>query len=311
MRNTGVKSPSRILIFATIACVACADGTGSGAIVSITLDRTEASVGVGAAIPLTAFALDANGDVIGNPGPYSWVSSNTAVATVDANGVVRGIALGAVEIAASNGGRSASANVIVTPESVVISPSFATLAVGESVQLSAIAYDAQGVELDAGPISWAIREVTIAGAVELTAAGRLTAIAPGIVRIDATMAGRTATYTVGIPSPFDGAWSGNDASGSEVQLTVEFGSVMTFALPRIVIPECTIRQFTATLNVPIVDDHFTAALLSPSGQVTGSFETPQLVTGTYGAIFLGVFACDGRIITNPHSLPASAFTLTR
>ena len=56
----------------------------------------------GARASLTATAVDANGAVLANV-PVAWSTSNPAVATVDANGVLTALAAGSTQVTATAG----------------------------------------------------------------------------------------------------------------------------------------------------------------------------------------------------------------
>lgn len=60
----------------------------------VTVAPTSVSVKVGATTTLTKTISPSNADEKGG----TWTSSNTAVATVDANGVVKGVAVGTTKI---------------------------------------------------------------------------------------------------------------------------------------------------------------------------------------------------------------------
>jgi len=68
---------------------------------------------VGQQIQLIATVKDASGAVLTGR-PVTWASSNTAVATVDMTGLVRGLALGQATITATSDGKNATATVTTT-----------------------------------------------------------------------------------------------------------------------------------------------------------------------------------------------------
>jgi hypothetical protein len=91
------------------------EGTGSGATATVEVTPDPFSVIVGATKQLTAVAKNASNEVI--PGEsFTWASTNEAVATVDANGLVTGVAPGTAIIratAVSNGTVSNDADATV------------------------------------------------------------------------------------------------------------------------------------------------------------------------------------------------------
>jgi hypothetical protein len=87
------------------------------------------------------------------PDRFSWHSSNPAVATVDANGMIRGRARGQTSIAISaSGADSYSILVDVVPPvaAVVIEPRTATVSVGDTLRFDAYMVDASGEKLSFG-----------------------------------------------------------------------------------------------------------------------------------------------------------------
>jgi hypothetical protein len=73
-----------------------------------------ASIGEGATVQLTATPKDAAGNALTGRA-VSWATSDAAVATVNASGLVSGVAAGAATITATSEGESGTAQVTVTP----------------------------------------------------------------------------------------------------------------------------------------------------------------------------------------------------
>jgi uncharacterized protein YjdB len=82
-------------------------------VVSVTVQPTTASVSIGKTTALTATARDGLNIPLGGR-TFTWTSSNAAVATVSATGVVTGVALGSVTITATSEGKSGTATITVT-----------------------------------------------------------------------------------------------------------------------------------------------------------------------------------------------------
>ena len=105
---------------ATITAIA---GSVSGSAV-VTVTQLVATVEVspataeltalGATVQLTAAALDGNGHAVAGA-EFSWESSDAAVATVDAAGLVTGVVEGVATITASAGGAQGTAEITVGP----------------------------------------------------------------------------------------------------------------------------------------------------------------------------------------------------
>jgi uncharacterized protein YjdB len=81
---------------------------------AVRVSPSETVLGVGGGVPLSARALNARGRVLAGL-PVSWASSDPSVAMVSDSGVVTGLRMGSVKIAATVAGRRAVATVTVNP----------------------------------------------------------------------------------------------------------------------------------------------------------------------------------------------------
>jgi len=156
---------------------------------------TELRVGDSAQLVATPYAAD------GQPlsgRTATWWSSDPTVATIGPTGVLLGVRPGNAQITGTIEGRSASANVVVTAvagpvASVTLSADSLPLGEGASVQLFAIARDAQGMIVTGRTVQWTSSDATIA---YVTAGGLVTAIRPGFAAIHARVDGITAMVPV-------------------------------------------------------------------------------------------------------------------
>lgn len=271
------------------------------AVASISLSFPSATLSMGAVQPLQPQFRDADGNVLIGI-TATWTTSNAAIASVDQSGNVTGVALGGpVTITVAKDGHSASATVSVVPDRVSISPFAATVIVNQTLQLTAAALDYSGMPIASvtGPVTWISGTPSVA-TIDATT-GLLTAVAPGIVRIFATTAGRTGALDVevGVPGVYDGNWSGASVNSagfaSPVQLTVIFGQVKRFQLTYTP-PSCPSlgsAVAAATPNAPIINAQFSFTVSVPgaSWTVSGSFAGPSTMTGTNTPLLLG--SCPG------------------
>ena len=127
------------LVAAAMSCKGDSLEPDAGAVASVVIAPSKATVAVGATAPLTAEVLDASGKALAGR-KIAWVSADRTVATVSNTGVVTGVATGVVHIAASAEGKSAIAEVTVNPTpvaSVRLSPTSRDLLIGQTLQLSA------------------------------------------------------------------------------------------------------------------------------------------------------------------------------
>jgi len=164
-------------------------------VASVTVSPGTASVQVGQTVQLTATSKDASGNPLSGR-PVSWGSSNTAVATVSAGGLVTGVTAGAATITATSEGQSGTATVTVSTvpvASVTVSPSTASVQVGQTVQLTATPKDASGNPLSGRTVSWGSSNTAVA---TVTASGLVTGKAAGTATITATSEGKSGPSTI-------------------------------------------------------------------------------------------------------------------
>jgi uncharacterized protein (TIGR03437 family) len=156
----------------------------------------------------TAHAFDANGNEV--PGViFLWWSSNISVANIDQNGLAMGNTPGTAEIRASGRGVTSAPPAVLTVNpatpvltSVVISPTSATIGVGETQQFTAQAKDQFNQNIGDVSISFASNNTTAAtvdavgptsgtGSATATVSGRAT----GSAEIRASATNGTTTVT--------------------------------------------------------------------------------------------------------------------
>jgi len=167
----------------------------------IVLTPNTATLQAGATLPLSASVLDAAGNVLRDR-RVVWASQNETIAVVSQAGVVVAVGPGTVAIAASSGGKSASATITVTRRPVTlvrVLPGSATISVTGSLALSAEALDATGAPIPGLTAAWTSSDETIA---IVSANGVVAGIAAGSVTITATIEGRSGTAAITVaPQP--------------------------------------------------------------------------------------------------------------
>ena len=191
------------------ATITASAGSASGSAVVMVM-QSVASVEVspsvdeltalGQTVQLTAEAFDENGHAVAGA-EFSWESSDAAVATVDAGGLVTAVAEGVARITASAGEASGSAVVTVMQPvaSVEVSPSAETIGLGSTLQLTAEAFDENGEAVAGVEFSWESSDAAVA---TVDAGGLVTGVAVGTATITASVGSvqGTAEITVG-PNP--------------------------------------------------------------------------------------------------------------
>ena len=187
------------LVALAIACKSDSLEPGGGSVASVVVAPQRATVAVGASVPITAEVLDASGRTLTGR-KIAWLSGDPAIATVSGDGVVTGVKVGTVQIAASAEGKSAIAEVTVNPTpvaSVRLTPTTRDLLVGQTVQLTAQTLDGQGNVLADRPVTFTTSNATVAS---VSTAGLVTALAPGSAVITGASEGKSAVATVTVTS---------------------------------------------------------------------------------------------------------------
>lgn len=159
---------------------------------SLAFDQESYQVAMGKTLvlPLTALPEGANES-------YSWESSDTAIATVEADGTVTGVAPGTVTITVTGANATASCTVTVTvpPEKVVLSHSELNLEVGNTQLLAAVVMPENATDKQ---VTWESSDTAI---VTVGTDGTVTAVAPGSATVTVHCGEVTASCTVTVTAP--------------------------------------------------------------------------------------------------------------
>lgn len=217
----------RLSFLALLIAAACggktSGPTGNGnppasqPVTSVEVSPTQSDLDVGETVALTAVPRSADGTALDRT--VTWESSDEAVATVDADGVVTGRGSGTAEIAATSEDvrGTAAVRVSVPVASVDVESPAQGLAVNSTVQLQATARAADGSALDR-TISWTSSDQAVA---KVDANGLVSGVGPGQVVITATAGGpsgdlvpATVSGTVHLVvtidwTAYDGNWVGS------------------------------------------------------------------------------------------------------
>ena len=157
---------------------------------SVTVTLAASTLEVGQTAQATATLLNASGLPFTGP-TVAWQSSNPAIATVNATGLVTAVARGTATISAIADGKTGSAPLTVaakTAAAIVISPNAVTTTVGQSAQLTATVKDASGGTLTGRTITWATANTAVA---TVSSSGLVNAVGAGSTTISATADGVT------------------------------------------------------------------------------------------------------------------------
>ncbi len=170
----------------------------------ITVTPTSASLTVGQTAQLTASVVDAQGNAV--PGAIvQFVSSNTAVATVTNAGLVSGVAAGTALITVTGGNVSTVATITVTAATganrITLTPTTASVAVGQTVQLTGAVVDAQGTPVPGATVQFASSNTSVAS---VSSAGLVTGVAAGSATVTASSGALTTTAAITVITPPSG-----------------------------------------------------------------------------------------------------------
>ena len=178
---------SRGLLALTVpALVLACDSTDPAVATTINVSPSAtAFVALGETVQLSASVLDQNGEPLVDAA-VTWTSSDDAVATVTASGLVTAAGNGNARLTASSGGASGSAAVTVAQQivSMGVTPAAQTLvSFGETLQLTAQPLDANdNLVVDIG-VGWSSADESVA---TVDSDGLVTAVANGSADITAT-----------------------------------------------------------------------------------------------------------------------------
>ena len=147
-----------------------------------------------------ATVFDANGNPITGR-TVTWMSDNTAYATVSSTGLVTATGEGSTTIRASVDNVSGAASVRVpTPPAaeVALSPQFIAIDAGSTSALTLKAVSAEGDTLRAPVVTWS---TTAGAAATVSSAGVVTAVAPGLARVVGRVDAAADTAIVAVLGP--------------------------------------------------------------------------------------------------------------
>src|SRR5437773_3838467 len=164
-------------------------------VASVTVSPSSGSARIGATVQLGDVTKDSAGN-LRTRRMVNWMTSNNAVATVSASGLVTGVAAGSATITATSDGQSGTAAMTVTNvpvARVTVTPLIASLLMGATVQLTATPTDALGNPLSGRVVTWSSNALGVAA---VSGTGLVTGLGIGGVTITATSEGQSGSAAV-------------------------------------------------------------------------------------------------------------------
>lgn len=246
-------------------------GTGSAdeneKLSQITIAPANQSIPKGTTLQLSAKGISAGGVQRALDASVTWQTSQPAVATVDAQGVVTAVAQGVTQISAAYKGTTGSTSVAVGQAalvSITVGLSRSSLPVGESEQLTATGNYSDGSTQNLTPsVTWTSSGPASSGPTiaNVNAQGVVTGVALGVVQVSAAYQGVTGSTSLTI--------------GQSVLLSISVGPNQSS------LPLGESEQLTATANFSDgTTQNFTpSATWTSSGPAIANVNAQGVVTG--------------------------------
>lgn len=154
-------------------------------VASVSMSIATNSIAVGASTQATATVRDANGASLSGRA-LVWATASAAIASVDQNGLVTGLAIGATSITATSEGRTGTVTLSVTPPPVAtvdVVLSLPVIPLGSSTTAVATVRDVAGNVLTGRSVTW---ESSAPAVATVSVTGLITTLAVGNAVITAT-----------------------------------------------------------------------------------------------------------------------------
>jgi uncharacterized protein YjdB len=232
-------------------------------VTSVSVSPTTLSVAVGANSTLTKTISPANA----TNQTVTWTSSNTSIATVNASGVVTGVAAGSatITVTTQDGNKTATCavTVVIPVTSVSVSPTTLSLAVGANSTLTKTISPANATNQT---VTWSSSNTNIA---TVNASGVVTGVAAGSATITVTTqdGNKTATCAVTVVVPV----SSVSVSPTTLSLAVGANSTLTKTISPANATNQTVTWTSSNTNI---------ATVNASGVVTGVAAGSATITVT-------------------------------
>jgi uncharacterized protein YjdB len=242
--------------------------TGTVAVTSVILNKTTVTVGVGATTQLVATVLP----TIATDKSVTWSSSDTGKATVNASGVITGVATGSatITVTTTDGGKTSTCAVTVVTSVAVtgvgLNQSTAFLATGSTLQLTATLSPTNATNT---ALTWSS---SVPAKATVSSSGLVTAVAAGTTNIVVTTTDGSFTATCAV-SVYSGAFvSVTGVSVTPTSRTLEVGGTQQLT--------ATVSPAGATNKLLTWSSNSASVSVSQTGLVTAVSPGPATVTVT-------------------------------
>ena len=162
-----------------------ASGIGTPKLTQITITPANPGVLKGATLQLAAAGIFDDGKPHALEAPITWQTNESAILTINTQGMVTGAGVGIAQVSASCLGMTGKTSVTVGPPallSITVSPNQSSLPAGESEQLSATASYSDGTTQSLASANWS----SASAIADVSATGMVLAHAVGATTISAT-----------------------------------------------------------------------------------------------------------------------------
>lgn len=180
----------------SVSAVACGrEPARPPAVAAVVVTPSVVTIEVGASVVLSATTADSRGATLAGRAVV-WSSDQPATASVGSSGVLTGIAPGIATIRATSEGKVGTAAITVVPPPVsliLLEAAQTFVRVGQQLTVRATLLDANGNRLTDRAITW---KSSAPANATVDNAGIVTAVAAGLVTIEATSEGKTGTLSL-------------------------------------------------------------------------------------------------------------------
>ncbi len=168
---------------------------GGQSIQSISVTPVQSLTVVGLTTQYTATAVFENGEQSDITERANWSASNSAIASIDRNGVADALSIGVTDIIASYNGASGSANLVVSnakPDFLLIQPVAPIIPIQQSLQATALLFLDNGAAIDVtSDVIWRSFDPSIATVSDdKKTKGFINTIKKGVTEIEAKLSAK-------------------------------------------------------------------------------------------------------------------------